>query len=92
MVSGIRLEVHQPGDRRTSFDDPGASSPLGGYTGHYCSAPYAKNPRIVACSMINSGLRVFDISDLKHPREVAYFNHPEVGSGSSARWPSPPGT
>jgi hypothetical protein len=84
VVSDIRLEVQQPAGREESYNDPGASNPLGGYTGHYCSAPYAKNPRIVACSMINSGLRVFDISKLKHPREIAYFNRPEVDSGSSA--------
>lgn len=83
VVSDIRLEVHQPAGRRASMGDPGAGNPLGGYTGHYCSLPYVKNPRLAACSMINSGLRVFDISNVKRPREVAYFNHPVVGSGSS---------
>jgi hypothetical protein len=38
--------------------------------------PYPKNPKVVACSMILSGLRVFDISHLAKPREVAYFNRP----------------
>ena len=83
VVSDIRLEVHQPAGRAASYSDPGAESPLGGYTAHYCSAPYETDPRIVACSMINSGLRVFDISDLANPREVAYFNQP-TSSGSSA--------
>ncbi|MEQ1786580.1 MAG: hypothetical protein ABL966_05970, partial [Acidimicrobiales bacterium] len=31
---------------------------------------------IVACSMILSGLRVFDIRDPHHPKEIAYFNAP----------------
>lgn len=83
VVSDIRLEVHQPAGRAASYNDPGGQSPLGGYTAHYCSLPYPTNPRIVACSMINSGLRVFDISNLRKPREVAYFNQP-TGSGSSA--------
>jgi hypothetical protein len=34
------------------------------------------NPRLVACSFIASGLRLFDISDLLHPREVGYFVAP----------------
>ena len=54
-----------------------------GYASHYCSVPYVKNPKIVACSMILSGLRVFDISDLRRPREIAYFNRPVLpGSGT----------
>jgi hypothetical protein len=76
VVSNLRLQVHQPGGRAASFGDPGASSPVGGYAGHYCSAPYQRDPRIVACSMIASGLRIFDIRDLRHPREVGYFNRP----------------
>ena len=83
VISDIRLEVHQPAGRSASYGDPGSQNPLGGYTAHYCSVPYPTNPRIVACSMINSGLRVFDISNLKKPREVAYFNLP-TSSGSSA--------
>ncbi|MDZ5620362.1 hypothetical protein SFC88_05990 [Nocardioides sp. HM23] len=83
-VSGLRLEVHQPEHRTDElFDDPGASSPVGGYSAHYCSVPTRDNPRIVACSMIGSGLRLFDISDLEHPREVGYFNKPGP-SGSNA--------
>jgi hypothetical protein len=30
--------------------------------------------------MILSGLRLFDISDVRHPREVAYFNKPVTQS------------
>ncbi len=78
VVSNLRLQVHQPAARRTSFGDPGASSPVGGYAAHYCSLPYRNNPRIAACSMIASGLRIFDISNLKRPVEIAYFNQPTV--------------
>ncbi|WP_232676914.1 LVIVD repeat-containing protein [Nocardioides sp. R-C-SC26] len=83
VVSNLRLDVHQPTGRRASIGDPGATNPFGGYTAHYCSLPYQKNPRLAACSMIGSGLRVFDISDLRRPREVAYFNAPVAGEGSS---------
>ena len=34
------------------------------------------DPTIVACSFIISGLRVFDIHDPLHPKEIAYFNGP----------------
>lgn len=76
VISNLRLQVHQPASRRAAFDDPGASSPVGGYAAHYCSAPYQRDPRIVACSMIGSGLRLFDIRDLRHPKEIGYFNRP----------------
>jgi hypothetical protein len=34
--------------------------------------------------MIASGLRVFDLRDPKHPREVAYANHPAVDPSAAA--------
>jgi hypothetical protein len=34
--------------------------------------------------MILSGLRVFDIRDPRHPREVAYFNQPRVTDDTGA--------
>jgi hypothetical protein len=77
VVSNLRLQVHQPGARRgPQQDDPGARIPVQGYAAHYCSVPYARNPKVVACSMILSGLRIFDISKLTRPREVGYFNRP----------------
>ena len=83
VVSDLRLEVHQPEGRKASFGDPGADTAFGGYTGHYCSVPTDRDPRIAACSMIGSGLRLFDLSDLRHPREVGYFNQP-VAPGTAA--------
>lgn len=80
VVSNIRLTVHQP-DQRSGAQrlDPGAAFPAQGYAAHYCSLPRQTDPNLVGCSMILSGLRVFDIRDVTRPREVAYFNKPNVG-------------
>ena len=76
IVSDLRLAVHEPANRDAIANDPGASNPTGGYAGHYCDVPTRVNPDIAACSMILSGLRIFDIRDPANPREVAYFNAP----------------
>ncbi len=76
VVSDLRLEVHQPEHRAAIADDPGAQNPTQGYAAHYCNVPTRVDPPIVACSMIISGLRVFDIRNPQKPREVAYFNAP----------------
>lgn len=89
VVSNMRLEVHQPGNRDRLADDPGASSPTQGYAGHYCNVPQREEPGIVACSFINSGLRVFDITDPLQPTEIAYFVPPLEPDGSSYAMASP---
>ncbi len=79
VVSNIRLAVHQPDAHAgKQLQDPGAWSPAQGYAAHYCGMPTRKNPKVAGCSMILSGLRLFDIRDVRHPREVAYFNKPVV--------------
>jgi hypothetical protein len=76
VVSAIRLQVHQPENRGKLAGDPGATSYVQGYGGHYCSVPRRRDPGILACSFILSGLRVFDIRDPYHPKEIAYFVAP----------------
>jgi hypothetical protein len=76
VVSNLRLEVHSPENFAAQAGDNGATFAGQGYAGHYCSLPTQTDPTIVACSMILSGLRVFDIRDVQHPKEVAYFNAP----------------
>jgi hypothetical protein len=76
VVSDLRLEVHNPEHFDEIAGDPGASFIGQGYAGHYCNLPTRVDPTIAACSMIASGLRVFDIRDVHKPREVAYFNAP----------------
>ena len=66
VVSRLRLEMHnRPGQ---------------GYAAHYCSVPSRDNPNIIACGMLQSGLRVFDIRDVEQPKEVAYTNFVVPGS------------
>ena len=76
VISDIRLEVHNPENFAAIANDPGAAFIGQGYAGHYCNIPTRVNPDIVACSMIVSGLRVFDIRDPAKPKEIAYFNPP----------------
>ena len=80
VVSRLRLAVNKGGDT----EDPGDDQPFQGYQAHYCSLPSRVDPYIVACTFIMSGLRVFDIRDLEHPREIAYFNKPLMpGTGNN---------
>ena len=76
VVSNIRLAVNQPAEHQAAAGDPGATSPVQGYAAHYCNIPREVDPGIVACSFIASGLRVFDIRDPLHPKEIAYYIAP----------------
>jgi hypothetical protein len=88
VISNIRLQVQQPAAHRAAAGDPGAFSPVQGYAAHYCNIPTRVNPAIVACSMITSGLRVFDIQDLLHPREIAYYVAPPTARLENLLMPS----
>jgi hypothetical protein len=76
VVANLRLQVNQPADHQAASGDPGAGSPVQGYAAHYCSLSSPVDPKVVACSFIASGLRVFDVSDLLHPKEIAYYVAP----------------
>ncbi|HEX6388857.1 MAG TPA: hypothetical protein VFZ89_05415 [Solirubrobacteraceae bacterium] len=76
VIANLRLQVNQPADHEAAANDPGAFSPVQGYAAHYCNVPTRVDPKVVACSFITSGLRVFDISKLTEPKEIAYFVAP----------------
>jgi hypothetical protein len=78
VASNLRLEVNQPEVYDELQNDDGNAATGRGYQAHYCTVPSRVDPNIVACSFIMSGLRVFDIRDVEHPREVAYFNKPAL--------------
>lgn len=89
LVSDIRLAVHQKENRTPELmKDPGATTVIGGYSAHYCSVPTRDNPQLAACSMIGSGLRIFDIRDVANPVEVAYFNKPASGGAAAMSQPA----
>ncbi len=88
VVSNIRLEVHDPEIRGALTKDRNALTIIHSYTGHYCSVPTRDNPKIAGCSMIASGLRLFDISDVTHPREVGYFNEPGADAAAALSQPA----
>ena len=78
IISDIRLAVNQRAAHHAADNDPAALPPatIFGNAFHYCALESQANPQLVACSALNSGLRVFNISDPAHPREVAYFVAP----------------
>jgi hypothetical protein len=80
IVSHLRLQVNEPAAHKAFANDPGADGPANGggqgYAAHYCNIPTRVDPKLVACSFIVSGLRLFDISNLTKPKEVAYYVAP----------------
>jgi hypothetical protein len=77
VVSNLRLAVNQAAAHLAATLDPQPLNlPNLGYSAHYCAVPREVNPEIVACSFTNSGLRIFNIQDPRHPREVGYYVSP----------------
>ena len=72
IVSKLMLEVHDPANCPVVLTDP----PTSNYSSHYCNVDKAHNPKMVACTYRDGGLRVFDIRDPFHPREIAYYKPP----------------
>jgi hypothetical protein len=72
VVSNLRLQINQSAEHKQYGGDPGADGSengfVQGYAAHYCNIDSRVNPKLVACSFIVSGLRLFDISDLVHRR------------------------
>ncbi len=88
VIANLRLQINQPKDHADAAQDPGAFSPVQGYAAHYCGIPSRVDPTIVACSFIASGLRVFDISKLTAPKEIAYFVAPTIPRVENGRFAS----
>ncbi len=76
VASDMRLAIDEPAARAAAESDPGALSPVQSYAAHYCAIPREVDPEIVACSFIDSGLRIFNIQNPLHPYEVAYYVSP----------------
>ena len=91
IIAKLMLEVSAPSNCQLLVNDPpdsGGSAPA--YNVERCVADLANNPTMLACAFQSAGLRVFDIRDLYHPKEIAYYKPPAPrtaflpGSGSWA--------
>lgn len=88
VASNIRLAVNMQAAHRAADSDPSPlPAPVANYAAHYCAIPREVDPAIVACSFINSGLRIFNIQDPLHPREVAYYISPPAASSNPGALP-----
>jgi hypothetical protein len=84
VIANLRLQVNQPAEHKEASGDPGAFNAAQGYAAHYCNIPTRTDPKIVACSFIASGLRLFDISDLVRPKEIGYYVAPPQAKAENA--------
>ncbi len=86
IIAKLRLEVNDPANCSALFaetppDPPGtapgtnlpAISGTTNYSEETCVADNPKNAKMLACSFQNAQLRVFDIRDPTHPKEIAYW-------------------
>lgn len=85
VVSTIRLQVNDPDNCDKTQPEQNAALSLM-YSSHYCTADDPHHTTAIACTWLSSGLRIFDVRDPLHPREVAYYNsggRPDTFRGNS---------
>ena len=75
VISKLKLQIHMPANATVATADTNGNG-LFTYQGHYCAVDREYDPTAVACGYFQSGIRVFDIRDPHHPREIAYYNPP----------------
>ena len=81
IVSKMKLEIHMPDNSDRAGE---TATAIFGYNAHYCNVDRVVDPTIVVCSMFESGMRVFDVRDPYHPKEIAYFNPGGTGKAAPA--------
>ncbi|MGE5062699.1 MAG: LVIVD repeat-containing protein [Myxococcales bacterium] len=102
IIAKLRLEVSDPANcsallAETPPDPPGtapgtnlpAISGTTNYSEERCVADNPNNATMMACSFQNAGLRIFDIRDPQHAKEIAYWKPPAVRTEvrpSSGSW------
>jgi hypothetical protein len=74
-VSTIRVQVNDPSNCPELLADPTTTLSVN-YSPHICAVDKPVNTTALACSWQSGGVRVFDVRDPLHPREIAYFNPP----------------
>ncbi|HVL89955.1 MAG TPA: hypothetical protein VM841_06945, partial [Actinomycetota bacterium] len=47
---------------------------FGGYDSHYCNVDRPRDPTLLGCGQMGSGMRVYDLRDPHAPIEIAYYN------------------
>ena len=75
LVSRLTLQTDDPANCAVAAQEVSGQA-IFGYDSHYCSVDQRHDPTAMACGYFNSGIRVFDIRDPYHPKEIAYFNPP----------------
>ena len=75
IISKLGLEIHDPANCNQVLPDIVGLATFT-YGSHYCSVDNKEHATTLACGYFNAGIRVFDIRNPKHPREIAYFNPP----------------
>ncbi|MBK5308191.1 MAG: hypothetical protein JJD92_16010 [Frankiaceae bacterium] len=88
VVSTIRMEVNETANCPTTVSEQNAAFALM-YSAHYCTPDDPENTTAIACAWISSGVRVFDVRDPLHPREIAYYNPPANLDPESIRGGAP---
>ncbi len=76
IVAKLRLQVNDPANCALLLNDPREVGGLAGipaYNEERCTPNRANNPTMLACAFQFAGVRVFDIRDLSHPKEIAYW-------------------
>ncbi len=76
LVAQLTLGVDDPANCGLTEHDITATMGGYGYSLHDCTFDNPLDAKLLACSSHQAGVRVFDIHDPYHPREIAYFVGP----------------
>jgi hypothetical protein len=71
----IKLAINLP-EHQDRWMSSAINDGFFGYDPHYCSVDRQDDPLALACGWQQSGIRVFDVRDPEHIREIAYYNPP----------------
>jgi hypothetical protein len=81
LINKIRLEVNDP--KNCAQVEPDIAANVGGgflNDVHHCSVDNRDNATTLACGYFKNGIRVYDIRDPQHIKEIAYFVPPAKGA------------